>query len=231
MTFTPTPSWTPTPFASVQTVLGSIQTIILTPTQPPQPAQTNTTIVDSPAPDTFWNNAGKVAGTFVVVGLVIIGAVAAAIFFLARRMRRRDDAIAVGSNADEDAAGAGPVSYMTDRRRSNLTLTTSNMGGLTRGSSNEKPSSHEHTPATISRRTSMPLVHDQRLNPAALYSPAHENGSHVSVASFRDDRDYSRPVLHVSRKRLYGLEAEANRDTRSAIPMPTEHPADTLPTA
>ena len=198
MTVTPTPSWTPTPFASVTTVLGSIQTIILTPSQPPQPAQTNTTIVNAPAPDTFWSNAGKVAGTFVIVALVILGAVVAAIWFTLRKMRRRDDAIAVGSNADEDAGGAGAVSYMTDRRKSNLTLATSNMGGLTRGSSNEKPGSHEHTPAAISRRSSMPLVHDQRLNPAALYSPAHENGSHVSVASFRDDRDYSRPVLHVS---------------------------------
>ena len=193
-----TTTWSATPFASVTTVLGSVQTVLVTPSPPPQPAQTNTTIVNAQAPDTFWNDTGKVAGTFVVVALVIIGAVAAAIFFMARRMRRRNEAIAVGSNADEDIVpGSGGNPYMVDRRRSNLTLTTNNMAGLTRGNSNEKPGSQEHTPATVSRRTSIPLVHDQRLNPAALWQPSHENGSHVSVASFRDDQDYSRPVLHV----------------------------------
>ena len=86
---------------------------------------------------------------------------------------------------------------MTDRRRSNLQLATAGLGGLSRGNSDEK-SATEYTPASNSRRTSVPLVHDQRLNPAALWRATHDNGSHVSIASFRDDRDYSRPVLHVS---------------------------------
>ena len=34
---------------------------------------------------------------------------------------------------------------------------------------------------------------DQRLDPGAWYP----NGSHTSLASFRDDYDYSRRVLHV----------------------------------
>ena len=172
----------------------------MTPSSPPQPAQTSTTVVNASASDPFWSDAGKVAGTFVVVALIIIGVVAAAIWFMLRR-RRRTDAITVGSNADEDFGSAGGQPYMVDRRKSNLTLTT-NLGGLTRGNSNEKPGSLENTPATISRRTSIPLVHDQRLNPAALWHPSHENGSHVSVGSFRDDRDYSRPVLHVSRSSI-----------------------------
>ena len=134
-----------------------------------------------------------------VVALLIITAVAAAIFFMLRHMRRRNESITVGSQADEDVVSGSGAPYMVDRRRSNLTLNTANMGGLTRGSSNEKkPGSHENTPANLSRRTSIPMVHDQRLNPAALWSPVHDNGSHASIASFRDDQDYSRPVLHVS---------------------------------
>ena len=48
------------------------------------------------------------------------------------------------------------------------------------------------------RRSSYPRVVDQRLEPTALWNPLHDNGSHVSVRSFRDDQDYSRRMLRVS---------------------------------
>lgn len=169
--------------------------MIVTPTSPPQPAQTVNTVVNAPATSSFWNDTGKVAGTFVALALVIVGIAAAAIFFGLRCRRNRNEQLTVASNADEDQVSTSGKQLMTDRRRSNLTLASAGMVGLTHGSSNEK--SPEHTPVTLSRRPSIPLVHDQRLNPAALWNSAHENGSHVSVASFRDDRDYTRPVLHV----------------------------------
>ena len=56
----------------------------------------------------------------------------------------------------------------------------------------------EQSPAdTLDRRNSYPRVVDQRLEPTALWNPIHDNGSHVSVRSFRDDQDYSRRMLRV----------------------------------
>ena len=163
------------------------------------PAQTQTTVVNAPVVSkSFWDDTGKVAGTFVAVAIVAIALIAAGIWFLLRRMRNhQNEAMAVESNADEDRGSAAGTPFMTDRRRSNLQLATAGLGALSRGNSDEK-SATEHTPASNSRRTSIPLVHDQRLNPAALWRAGHDNGSHISIASFRDDRDYSRPVLHAS---------------------------------
>ena len=49
------------------------------------------------------------------------------------------------------------------------------------------------------RRSSNPMrIVDQRLNPTAVWNPLHDNGSHASIGSFRDDQDYSRRMLRVS---------------------------------
>ena len=42
------------------------------------------------------------------------------------------------------------------------------------------------------RRSSRPLIFDQRLNPYALME--YDNGSQVSIATMADDRDYTRPL-------------------------------------
>ena len=56
----------------------------------------------------------------------------------------------------------------------------------------------EKSPAdTLDRRSSYPRIVDQRLEPAAVWNPLHDNGSHVSIRSFRDDQDYSRRMLRV----------------------------------
>ena len=58
----------------------------------------------------------------------------------------------------------------------------------------------EKSPAgTLDKRNSYPHITDQRLEPTAVWNPLHDNGSHVSVRSFRDDQDYSRRMLRVSR--------------------------------
>ena len=70
------------------------------------------------------------------------------------------------------------------------TITTSGWGP---GNSAEK------SPAdTLDNRSSYPRVVDQRLEPTAVWNPLHDNGSHVSVRSFRDDQDYSRRMLRAS---------------------------------
>ena len=76
--------------------------------------------------------------------------------------------------------------------------------GLNSGSGNEK--SPVDTIEPVSRRVSGPMrVVDQRLDPDSMWSQEHGNGSHTSLRSFRDDRDYSRRMLRVgsSRKSIF----------------------------
>lgn len=68
--------------------------------------------------------------------------------------------------------------------------------GPNNGNGSEK--SPADTLSAVDRRSSYPRVVDQRLEPTALWNPLHDNGSHVSVRSFRDDQDYSRRMLRVS---------------------------------
>jgi hypothetical protein len=197
-------TWT-VPYASIKTLQGSAFTVTVT------PATTPTAVTGTPASqqsaqnqivagldqDSFWGNTGKVAGTFTVVGLLAAAMLGGAVFYCWRRFRSgNEDRMTVTSNEDGPTATNG-APYMVDRRRSNLTLATAGLVGLTRGSSHDKSPTETKTPAQISRRGSAPMPHDQRLNPVALWN-AHLNGSHVSVATFQDERDYSRPVLHVS---------------------------------
>ena len=193
---------TATPYISIITETGSAQTgsartVTIFPTQG-QPEQTAKSLASS-APanaNSFWSSTGKVAGTFTVVGLIIAAIIGGLLYFFLRRWRKNDDAMTVASNEEQPTSSNG-APYMVDRRRSNLTLATGGLAGLTRGSSQEKSPVDNKTPASMSRRGSNPMTTDQRLNPAALWNTAHNNGSHVSVASFQDERDYSRPVLHV----------------------------------
>ena len=173
-----------------------MQTVTVTPTAPPQAAQTESHLPEGQSQNGFWSSTGKVAGTFTVVGVIIAALIGAAILLFIRKRNKHRGSMTINS-IDEDApTSSNGAPYMVDRRRSNLTLATTNMGGLTRGSSHDK-SPNEKTPGSLSRRGSIPMNHDQRLNPAALFNTNHPNGSHASVASFRDDQDYSRPVLHV----------------------------------
>lgn len=55
------------------------------------------------------------------------------------------------------------------------------------------------------RRSSRPLIFDQRMNPYALME--YDNGSQVSIATMADDRDYTRP-LNVSIFYIRLLECE-----------------------
>lgn len=193
---TPTSTWTPTPFTSVMTVTGQVQTLTITPTAPP--AATTTISVAQASSGGFFSNPGKVAGTFVAVAIILALLAAAGIWFCLRR-KRQTEAVPIPSTA----GGNTP-----QRRPSRLSQM-----GLIGGAGHEKtvPSiqtsgwgpgnSAEKSPAdtlTGNRRNSYPPVVDQRLEPTALWNPIHDNGSHVSVRSFRDDQDYSRRMLRVS---------------------------------
>ena len=189
------------------TVTGQVKTLTVTPTAPPASATTIVASQDSSGGG-FFSNPGKVAGTFVAVALIICALAGAAIwFFFHRRKRRPEDIQTIASTGGGNTPLRG--GNTPQRRPSRL----SQMGLLGGAAEAEKSvprlqtsgwgpgNSSEKSPAdTLSadRRRSFPQIVDQRLEPTALWNPLHDNGSHVSVRSFRDDQDYSRRMLRVS---------------------------------
>ncbi|KAL8753079.1 MAG: hypothetical protein Q9199_005304 [Rusavskia elegans] len=193
----PKSTWTPTPVTSVMTVTGQVKTITITPTIPP-----NGAVVAQPSRDGgFMSHPGKVAGLFVGIAVIICLLAAALIWFFIRRKRNVE--------AETMASTAGGE---TPQRRQSKMSTIGLLGGTRRanhgksvpkiqtsgwGPGNSMEKSPTDTPIDY-RRTSYPRVVDQRLEPAALWNPLQDNGSHVSIQSFRDDQDYSRRMLRVS---------------------------------
>lgn len=205
---TPTSStWTATPFISVLTITGQVKTSTVTPTAPPASATTVVAAKDNSGGG-FFSDSDKVAGTFVTLALVICALAGAAIwFFFFRRKRQPPDVQTLASTAGGNTPLRGGN---TPQRRPSRLSQMGLLGGAAEGekivptlqTSGWGPgNSNEKSPAdTLSadRRSSFPRVVDQRLEPTALWNPLHDNGSHVSVRSFRDDQDYSRRMLRVS---------------------------------
>ena len=190
---------------------GQIRTLTITPTAPPE---TTATIVRAEKENNgFFSNSGQVAGVFVVVAIVILLLIGAAIWFFLRRSRRRQSEAAIlPSTADSSTPQRRPsrLSQMglvggagTQRERPGPTVPVIQTSGwgLSNGNGSEK--SPADTLSAVDRRSSYPRVVDQRLEPTALWNPLHDNGSHVSVRSFRDDQDYSRRMLRVSPRFLF----------------------------
>jgi len=187
VTQTHSPTWVATPITSVQTITVSgavvIQTVTSMPTDPSQMTQTHKKGVSKGA------IAGIVVGS--VVGLALIGAV---VFFLLSRHKRNKD------TEDSEA----PATTLSPRRN---TSTLSKTGLLKTEKDPSTPPvitttvnrSSSHGLDTIDsispiseRRNSRPLFYDQRLNPTALMDL--DNGSHTSVVTIEDNRDYTRTL-------------------------------------
>ncbi|KAL9028978.1 MAG: hypothetical protein Q9196_002721 [Gyalolechia fulgens] len=177
------------------TVTGLVQTITITPTAPPTVTQA------SQAQDGgFMSHPGKVAGLFVGVGLMICLAAAALIWFFLRRKRDAEAATIASTTGGETPqrrqSKLSSIGLLGGTRRSNRkSVAPIQTNGWGPGNSTEK--SPTETPIDY-RRTSYPRIIDQRLEPAALWNPLQDNGSHVSIQSFRDDQDYSRRMLRVA---------------------------------
>ena len=138
---------------------------------------------------------GAIAGTVVgsVVGLALIGAV---VFLLLSRHKRSKD------TEDSEA----PATTLPPRRN---TSTLSKTGLLktekdpyippvittTNRSSSHGLDTIDSISPISERRNSRPLFYDQRLNPTALMDL--DNGSHTSIITIEDNRDYTR-TLNVS---------------------------------
>ncbi|KAL8769389.1 MAG: hypothetical protein Q9209_004617 [Squamulea sp. 1 TL-2023] len=195
----PKSTWTPTPVTSVMTVTGQVKTITITPTIPPSGAVAAHVSRD----DGFMSHPGKVAGLFTGVALIICVIAAALIWFFLRRRRDAEAetiaSIAGGETPQRRQSKLSTMGLLGGTRRSNnrKSVPMIQTSGWGPGNSTEK--SPSDTPIDY-RRTSYPRIVDQRLEPAALWNPLQDNGSHVSIQSFRDDQDYSRRMLRVSTK-------------------------------
>jgi len=127
--------------------------------------------------------------------------IALGFLILQRRRRARQAAVAVYKDDDEypqrQPSHTSQMSLM-GANRSPLAgkplprIQTSGLDGI--------PYTNNRSPemsSPSSKRASYPRLHDQRLDPNALWGDQ-GNGSRVSVRSLQDDHDYSRRVLRVS---------------------------------
>ncbi|MCJ1480790.1 hypothetical protein MMC06_000945 [Schaereria dolodes] len=180
------------------TITGKITTVTVTPTAPPVPIESVQRIV---TPTGFFASTGKVAGVFTLIGVLIVAATVLAIFCIRKRNKRPALAPYAATNNTPQRRPSrlsqlGLVSGGT-HSTGGKSLTPLNTGGWPIENAAEKSPDDTMTPA--SRRTSYPMrVVDQRLEPTAVWNPLHDNGSHVSLQSFRDDQDYSRRMLRVA---------------------------------
>ncbi|KAI9804436.1 MAG: hypothetical protein M1825_001335 [Sarcosagium campestre] len=196
-------TWTPTPITSVETITGALRTVTLTPTEPPQA----TTPLTQTSPKTgLFSNAGKVAGLFVGLALLILITAGVVIFCLLRRRRRRGESL-------ESAAGDSTPPRTRSRSISELglisddrtimgekTLPRIQTGGLAAGAGMQGGDGMTgNSPSSLAdRRNSQARIIDQRLDPAVVWNPLNDNSSSVSVRSLQDDQDYSRRVLRLA---------------------------------
>lgn len=179
------------------TVTGEVKTLTVTPTAPPEAA--TTIAADVPEKKNgFWQNKTQVGVTFFFVAAIIIAAIAGAFWFFLRR-NRNADVVTVPSTTGNNTPQRRPsrLSQMgligTDNRQPTVPgIVTTNMG--TNNGSEKSPADTLNP----DRRSSYPQMVDQRLEPTAVWNPLHDNGSHASIRSFRDDQDYSRRMLRVS---------------------------------
>ena len=143
----------------------------------------------------FINNKSAVAGVFTTLGLIVVALVSLVVWLLLRRRRRRD-AITIASIDGGETPQRRPsrlsqMGLVGTNRSSMHGIQTSGPGMSTHGDV-----SADLTP--ITPRASYGRVVDQRLDPSSLWEPLHNNnGSHASLHSVQDNRDYSRRILGV----------------------------------
>ncbi|KAK6343061.1 hypothetical protein TWF718_008437 [Orbilia javanica] len=178
-----------TPVVSVITIQGSQQTVTVT------PAATGPTGSSFPMTasegESFFSNAGRVAGVFVGVGAAIL-LLLAVIILLRKRKNDRRKSVDSSNHPEMGMSGTGSPhltgsSSPTGRPRSTSTL------GLVGGLQDKAPV------ITTTGFTETDRVTDQRLDPNQIWMRFdNDNGSRVSLRSLQDNQDYSRRVLKLA---------------------------------
>ena len=172
----------------------------LTPTAPP--AETAT--AEQSRKEGFFANSGKVAGTFVAVAVIALVLIALLVWALLRRRKQQEpypgaSAAPSGGTPQRRPSRLSQMGLLGSSRRS--TNGDKMMGGI-QTSGLGTANSEEKSPTgslPLDRRYSNSRMVDQRLEPTSIWNPLHDNEGRVSMASLRDDQDYSRRVLRVSK--------------------------------
>jgi cell wall integrity and stress response component len=161
-------------------------------TLPTNQSDTSAVPIDPPS---FWESTGKVAGVFVVVGIVIAALIIAIIWMCRSKRGKRDveKSEDVPPMANRRTSGTQPVSRSTsllqllgrrdrDKSRSDEAVTPTSNG--------TQRLSRTGTDLALP----VPAV-DQRLDPQSMMIRFDDNDSRTS---FRDEEDYSRRVWRVT---------------------------------
>lgn len=146
----------------------------------------------------YWDSPGKVAGTFVPVGLVALGLLLGIIWFFFIRPRRKQKhfeeqygAAVLSPRGPHNPNYAESMTYPGNRSSSGSQgfVYADEKGIIDTTPRSRRPSFDEESADFANPH---PVIMDQRLDPHRLLSQ--ENPSAVSLA---DDIDYSRKVLRV----------------------------------
>ncbi|KAK9329376.1 hypothetical protein V1520DRAFT_343464 [Lipomyces starkeyi] len=200
---------------SVVTVVGATETLVITqtvstatPTASSSASSLATPNVGSSTTGTaestshssssFWDHKGKVAGTFVAVGIVALLLLLLLVFLVRRRHHRNDEEPGAGKAPHTPPMNDLPLAKygLSGNGRHRSAATTG--AGATTLDSEKHPSAVAaagyggaySAPPPSSDRFQV----DQRLDPGTMYVQYHDN---YSRGSLRDEYDYSRRVLKI----------------------------------
>ena len=190
-----------TPWVAVITVNGPPETVTFTSSGWVGPTVNSSSSNSGDA--NFFDNAGRVAGVFTVLALLLI-ALILALFWYLRRRKQKGTPLGADSPTPESFGGGiltGSAGQEKRRSRSMSTL------GLTTPYASDKPqlplpivttnSGSSGGSGALSAVTPDRIT-DQRLDPGQVWMRfENDNVSRMSVRSLRDDQDYSRRVLRV----------------------------------
>lgn len=150
----------------------------------------------------FFDNAGRVAGVFTVLAL-LVAALVFAVFWYIRRRKQKGAPLGADSPTSESFRG-GLIGNAAQEKRSSRSMSTL---GLTAPYASDKP---PLPPPIITSNSASSggsggllgitpdRITDQRLDPGQVWMRfENDNASRMSVRSLRDDQDYSRRVLRV----------------------------------
>lgn len=159
-------------------------------------APTNLNKTDDSAKGGFWKSPGKVAGTFVAVGVVAIAIILFLVwlFFINPRTQRKhfeeqySEAVLSPRRPHTDS-----ITYTGNRSSSGSQgfVYTDEKGIIEPTLRSKRPSIDDDS---LDFTNSQPVIMDQRLDPNQMLSEIQHSTSKVSLA---DDVDYSRKVLRV----------------------------------
>lgn len=148
----------------------------------------------------YWHSPGKVAGTFVPVGIVLLVLIILAIwfFFIRPRKQRRDfeeqyNEAVFSPRRQDHSSGTESINYAGNRSSSGSQgFVYADEKGIVEPTLRSKRPSFDDESLDFS--PAQPVIMDQRLDPNQVLSDIRHNNSKVSLA---DDIDYSRKVLRV----------------------------------